>query len=241
MKQLAAAALAVSLGLVWPFNDSSAASMEPFRGHGRYGWHRTHFIAHGTRAPSRKHTRARRKLGRLGKASATHGKPRWHSAEFFPYRKQKRHRSFFRGRGKRRARRKYILVQRRHPGFFRSFIPIYYSSRPDVRLDDSNLQKQLILKEIVSGGVGRQMNNRDRVWLARITQVALEKTPTGAVTEWSNPDSEIKGTISPLSTFRSDQAKSCREFQQTVSFGGVTEIAYGVACRQKDGSWKIVK
>ncbi|MEE9239807.1 MAG: RT0821/Lpp0805 family surface protein [bacterium] len=97
------------------------------------------------------------------------------------------------------------------------------------------------MKEIVSGGVGRQMNNRDRVWLARITQVALEKTPTGAVTEWSNPDSEIKGTISPLSTFRSDQAKSCREFQQTVSFGGVTEIAYGVACRQKDGSWKIVK
>jgi surface antigen len=32
----------------------------------------------------------------------------------------------------------------------------------------------------------------------------------------------------------------CREFQQTVTIGGKTESAYGTACRQPDGTWKVV-
>ena len=31
----------------------------------------------------------------------------------------------------------------------------------------------------------------------------------------------------------------CRECQQTVVIGGREEDAYGVACRQPDGSWEI--
>lgn len=33
---------------------------------------------------------------------------------------------------------------------------------------------------------------------------------------------------------------TCREFQQTINVGGKSESAYGTACLQKDGSWKIV-
>jgi surface antigen len=36
------------------------------------------------------------------------------------------------------------------------------------------------------------------------------------------------------------QGAYCREFQQTVSIGGREERAYGTACRQPDGSWKVV-
>ena len=32
----------------------------------------------------------------------------------------------------------------------------------------------------------------------------------------------------------------CREFQHTVTIGGKTEDAYGTACRQPDGTWKII-
>jgi surface antigen len=32
----------------------------------------------------------------------------------------------------------------------------------------------------------------------------------------------------------------CREYQSTVVVGGKQEQAYGTACRQADGSWKVV-
>ncbi len=32
----------------------------------------------------------------------------------------------------------------------------------------------------------------------------------------------------------------CREFQQTITIAGQTHKAYGTACRQADGTWKIV-
>ena len=31
----------------------------------------------------------------------------------------------------------------------------------------------------------------------------------------------------------------CREYQHTVTIDGKQEKAYGTACRQPDGSWKI--
>ena len=33
--------------------------------------------------------------------------------------------------------------------------------------------------------------------------------------------------------------RTCREFQQTVTIGGKEETAYGTACLQDDGSWKM--
>jgi len=130
-------------------------------------------------------------------------------------------------------------AQNRPHKFFRSYIPASFSSRPEVDLDDSYLQKHLLLKELVSGELGRKIRERDRIQMARTTHVALDKTPNGAVTEWDNPDSGVKGTISPLSAFQGEQTKGCREFQQTVTIGGITNIAYGVACRQKNGLWAI--
>ena len=32
----------------------------------------------------------------------------------------------------------------------------------------------------------------------------------------------------------------CREFRQTITIGGRTENAYGTACLQPDGAWRIV-
>ena len=35
--------------------------------------------------------------------------------------------------------------------------------------------------------------------------------------------------------------QQCREYQRTVTIDGKTETAYGTACRQPDGSWKIIQ
>ena len=37
------------------------------------------------------------------------------------------------------------------------------------------------------------------------------------------------------------QAETCREFQSQVLVNGMMQPAYGIACLQPDGSWKIVR
>ena len=36
-------------------------------------------------------------------------------------------------------------------------------------------------------------------------------------------------------------ARECREFQQTIVVNGQEQPGYGKACRQPDGTWKIVE
>jgi hypothetical protein len=45
------------------------------------------------------------------------------------------------------------------------------------------------------------------------------------------------GTVSPI---RGPSRPECREFEQTIMIGGQPQQAYGTACRQQDGTWKIV-
>ena len=49
-----------------------------------------------------------------------------------------------------------------------------------------------------------------------------------------------KDRIQPVYCPSVKQLLACREFQQTITVGGRTETAYGTACRQPDGDWKIV-
>jgi hypothetical protein len=43
----------------------------------------------------------------------------------------------------------------------------------------------------------------------------------------------------PLASPARGPQPDCREFQQTVSIGGQTQQAFGMTCRQADGTWKI--
>jgi len=72
-------------------------------------------------------------------------------------------------------------------------------------------------------------------------QYALENTPTQTTTTWRNPDSGHHGSITPVETYQSSEGKYCREYVQTVYIGGEKQQAYGTACRQPDGSWKIIR
>jgi len=69
----------------------------------------------------------------------------------------------------------------------------------------------------------------------------LETSKSGTAVAWRNPDTGNRGTVTPKPAFKNNNGRYCREFQQTVTIGGRTAEAYGTACRQPDGSWKIVK
>ncbi len=76
---------------------------------------------------------------------------------------------------------------------------------------------------------------------ARKHEQAQIEAATAAVGEsiiWE--DGSASGSVTVVRQGTSTSGKQCREFQQTVEIGGKSESAYGTACLQDDGSWKIV-
>jgi len=105
--------------------------------------------------------------------------------------------------------------------------------------DAESILAGVLLGALVGGAVGNALDNADRQYASRNTQYALEKNPSGRTSKWHNPDSGHSGTTTPIKTLEPDPGVYCREFQQTVTVGGRTEQAYGTACRQPDGDWRI--
>jgi len=97
-----------------------------------------------------------------------------------------------------------------------------------------------LLGGLAGSAIGRSMDQRDNEMLKNTTQRSLEAEPTGRTSSWRNPDTGASGTITPQRTYTANDGEPCREFQQTVTIGGKTEQAIGTACRQSDGSWRIV-
>lgn len=97
-----------------------------------------------------------------------------------------------------------------------------------------------LLGVLIGSEVGKSLDKADRLYAARTTQNALETSPSGQTSTWSNPDSGHSGTVTPQPAYQTSSGQYCREYQQQVTVGGKTETAYGTACRQPDGSWKIV-
>jgi surface antigen len=97
-----------------------------------------------------------------------------------------------------------------------------------------------LLGGLVGAAVGDRMDAADKRQQAQAAQKALETTPSGKSVAWRNPDTGNNGTVMPVRTYRSTSGQYCREYQQTITVGGQTHQAYGTACRQPDGSWKIV-
>ncbi len=97
-----------------------------------------------------------------------------------------------------------------------------------------------LLGALVGSEIGKSLDNADRAAMQQSTQTSLETAPSGTTSSWRNPDSGNYGTITPQPAYQSASGEYCREFQQTVTVGGREESAYGTACRQPDGTWKVV-
>jgi len=98
----------------------------------------------------------------------------------------------------------------------------------------------VLLGALLGSEVGKSLDRADMAYAARTQQQTLETAPSGTTQTWVNPDSGNSGSYTPVKTYQADSGQYCREYQQTVVVGGQTESAYGTACRQPDGSWKVV-
>lgn len=68
---------------------------------------------------------------------------------------------------------------------------------------------------------------------------AVTTTPVGSQAQWTNSHN-VHYTVTPVKNYH-HQGRYCREYRTKVQIGDRTQNAYGTACRQPDGSWKIVK
>ena len=98
----------------------------------------------------------------------------------------------------------------------------------------------VILGGLLGGAIGNRMDAADQRHANETAARALETSPTGTAVSWQNPDSGHFGTVTPTRTYQTASGQHCREYQHTVTIDGQQEQAYGKACRQPDGSWKIL-
>lgn len=87
----------------------------------------------------------------------------------------------------------------------------------------------------IGGSVGRSMDEMDRMKM----NASLETVRTGVTSRWENPDTGHEYAVTPTRTYETAEGP-CREYTMDAQIGGQTEQLYGTACRQPDGSWKIV-
>jgi surface antigen len=93
----------------------------------------------------------------------------------------------------------------------------------------------VFLGAVLGGKIGHYMDKQDQLEVQR----ALENAPTGKTVRWKNPDSGNQYRVTPTRTYyRAEQP--CREYTTYASIGGKQEKIYGKACRQADGSWRVM-
>ncbi|PKQ04700.1 MAG: hypothetical protein CVT73_12980 [Alphaproteobacteria bacterium HGW-Alphaproteobacteria-12] len=93
----------------------------------------------------------------------------------------------------------------------------------------------VLLGALVGNNIGQSLDRADQAYLQDASYGALQ---SGRATQWRNPDSGNYGYVEPGRSYSSGGGY-CREYSQTVYVGGRPESAYGTACRQPDGSWRI--
>lgn len=93
-----------------------------------------------------------------------------------------------------------------------------------------------VVGSVLGSTIGRYMDEQDQLR----TSMILENNRTNQSSSWVNPDTHYEYTVEPTRTFETAEGP-CREFTMDANIGGKLEQVYGTACRQADGSWKIIK
>jgi surface antigen len=97
-----------------------------------------------------------------------------------------------------------------------------------------------LIGAFVGREVGKSLDKADMA-AAHQAQTQAQTAPIGEKIAWSNPETGHSGTVTPTRQGTDQSGNQCREYQSTVTIGGKTEQAYGTACRQPDGSWRVVQ
>lgn len=97
-----------------------------------------------------------------------------------------------------------------------------------------------VLGGLIGNQIGKGLDKVDRQEANQAQYSSLEYGRSGQSRQWYNPDSGNGGSITPKAAYQNKNGQYCREYQQSITVGGKEQTAYGTACRQPDGTWKVV-
>lgn len=93
----------------------------------------------------------------------------------------------------------------------------------------------VIVGAVVGNVIGRAMDDADRY----CTGHTLEYVEDGHSVTWQGSNGHVRYQVMPLNTYRSN-ASYCREFVVIRDGSGYNDEDHGEACRNPDGSWRLV-
>ncbi|WP_286192143.1 RT0821/Lpp0805 family surface protein [Roseomonas genomospecies 6] len=96
-----------------------------------------------------------------------------------------------------------------------------------------------LLGAALGNAAGQSMDRADMVYAQQAAGQAY-MAPTGATVQWNNPQTGNWGSYTPTRDGTGPYGELCREFQTTIAVGGQLQQGYGTACRQSDGSWRMM-
>ena len=92
-----------------------------------------------------------------------------------------------------------------------------------------------LIGSVIGNQIGQYMDRQDQVNM----QNAIVHTPVGSEARWTNQKRKITYSVRPIKNYKS-KGRYCREYQTTVTINGKLQKGYGKACREPDGTWRIV-
>ncbi len=90
------------------------------------------------------------------------------------------------------------------------------------------------------GGGGAQTCD-DVAYAQPVYYDAFENAPPRSRLQWSNPYTGNSGYVIPAREYRTRRGQECRDYQQIIYVDGYEQVANGTACRNRDGTWDIVR
>jgi len=91
---------------------------------------------------------------------------------------------------------------------------------------------------IVGAAIGESMDSSDKNHMATFSH-SLKSSQS---TSWVNTKTGIMYTFTPLHSVRHEGYSYCRKYKVTASYPShKVKRYYGVACRQSNGTWAVVK
>jgi surface antigen len=97
----------------------------------------------------------------------------------------------------------------------------------------------MILGGVAGSQIAKSGDNCDQYYASYAYSDAFDRDPYDRV-EWRNPRSGNYGYVTPAGYYRDRRGNQCRNYKQEIYINGRRQIAEGTACRNRDGTWRIV-
>jgi len=97
----------------------------------------------------------------------------------------------------------------------------------------------IILGAVAGGVIGNQLSKKDKEQYSSSSYDALSTQGKGGTTSWNNPETGNSGSTTINEVFTKADGTKCKRFTTKITAKGKTDTTNGVACQEKDGTWKV--